>query len=79
MFHGIIAMDERNLRDLTALRPPTFGGHLGLFLELAPSAGRRDVPDPYFGGAAGFEKVLDLTERASEALLARIVDIHALR
>ncbi len=73
-FHWIFAMDERNLRDLKALCPPTYDGHLGLFLDLAPAVGRRDVPDPYFGGAAGFEKVLELTERASEALLARIVD-----
>jgi protein-tyrosine-phosphatase len=37
------------------------------------------VPDPYFGGPDGFETVLDLTERASEALLARIAALHELR
>jgi protein-tyrosine phosphatase len=38
----------------------------------------REVPDPYFGGADGFERVLELTERASEALLAHIVAAHRL-
>ena len=78
-FHWIFAMDLHNLRDLEALRPPDFSGYLGLFLDLVPGIGRREVPDPYFGGPDGFETVLDLTERASEALLARIVALHDLR
>jgi len=78
-FHWIFAMDLHNLRDLQALSPPGFGGHLGLFLDVVPEIGLREVPDPYFGGAAGFETVLDLTERASEALLARIAAVHQLR
>ena len=72
-------MDLHNLRDLEALRPLDFSGHLGLFLDLVPGIGRREVPDPYFGGADGFETVLDLAERASEALLARIAAAHELR
>ena len=71
-FDWILAMDLRNLRDLRTLRPPDYAGHLGLFLDLAPELGVREVPDPYFGGADGFETVLELTERASDALLARI-------
>ncbi len=71
-------MDLRNLRDLTALRPPEYKGHLGLLLDFVPELGLREVPDPYFGGAEGFETVLELTERASAALLAHIRDKHAL-
>ena len=78
-FDWIFAMDLRNLRDLQALRPSSYGGHLGLLLDLVPDIGRREVPDPYFGGAAGFEKVLELTERACEALLTRIADAQQLR
>jgi protein-tyrosine phosphatase len=77
-FEWILAMDRRNLRDLALLRPADFQGHLGLFLDLAPELGVREVPDPYFGGADGFEKVLELTERASAVLLARIVETHRL-
>ena len=66
-------MDLRNLRDLQALRPADHAGYLGLFLDFVPELGLREVPDPYFGGADGFETVLELAERASEGLLARIV------
>ena len=78
-FHWIFGMDLHNLRDLKALCPPAFAGHLGLFLDLVPDIGRREVPDPYFGGASGFETVLELAERASEALLNRITEKHHLR
>ena len=72
-FGWILAMDLRNLRDLQALRPADHAGYLGLFLDFVPELGLREVPDPYFGGADGFETVLELAERASEGLLARIV------
>ena len=71
-FAWILAMDMHNLRDLVALRPPAYAGHLGLLLDFVPDVGSREVPDPYFGGPEGFEQVLDLMERASAALLARI-------
>jgi len=71
-FDYILAMDLRNLRDLKALMPPGYGGYVGLLLDFAPRLGLREVPDPYFGSAEGFETVLELTERACEALLAHI-------
>ena len=69
-FSWIMAMDSGHLRILTAVKPKTFTGFLGLFLDFSPELGIRDVPDPYFGGLDGFERVLDLTERASVGLLA---------
>lgn len=71
-FRYIFAMDRENLKALQAMRPPGFQGHLGLFLEMAPALSVREVPDPYFGGSAGFEHVLDLIEVASDALLERL-------
>ena len=71
-FAWILAMDMGNLRDLVALRPRDYPGHLGLLLDFVPDVVAREVPDPYFGGPEGFEAVLDLMERASVALLARI-------
>jgi len=71
-FDWILAMDRANLAALEALRPADFGGHLGLFLDLAPDLGLSEVPDPYFGGPQNFAHALDLIERASEALLAKL-------
>jgi protein-tyrosine phosphatase len=71
-FRWILAMDRRNLRELTALRPLGHEGHVGLFLDLAPELGVHEVPDPYYGGADGFERVLDLIEAACDSLLEKI-------
>jgi protein-tyrosine phosphatase len=71
-FHWILAMDRANLRDLIAMRPSSHDGHVGLFLDLVPELGIREVPDPYYGATDGFEHVLDLIEIASDALLEKI-------
>ncbi len=39
------------------------------FLDYAPHLGVREVPDPYYGGGYGFERVLDLVEEASLGFL----------
>ena len=63
-FDYILAMDADNLARLQAESPDEHRHKLHLFLELA-EADEREVPDPYYGGAAGFERVLDLVEDAS--------------
>jgi len=68
----ILAMDEANLLVLQSMRPPDFGGHLGLLLDFAPELGVREVPDPYYGGREGFDRVLDLAEAAAAALIQRL-------
>jgi len=72
-FDWIVAMDEANLRVLTELRPSGFTGHLELLMNFVPDAQMREIPDPYYGGPEGFERVLDLVELASEALLLHVV------
>jgi protein-tyrosine phosphatase len=67
-FQWILAMDRANLAHLERLRPESFAGHLGLFLDLAPKLGVREVPDPYDEGPEVFERALDLIESASDAL-----------
>lgn len=71
-FGWILAMDEANMRALTEMRPPDYRGHLGLLLDFAPELGVREVPDPYYGGPDGFDRVLDLVEVSTAGLLARI-------
>jgi protein-tyrosine phosphatase len=67
-FDYIIAMDEDNLARLRDEAPEGHDARLHLFLEFAAGS-ETEVPDPYYGGAAGFERVLDLVEDASRGLL----------
>jgi len=70
-FDYIIAMDRDNLAVLHELAGDAHRGKLHLLLDF--STGPDDeVPDPYYGGAAGFERVLDLIEGASRGLLDRL-------
>lgn len=67
-FDYVVAMDRGNLAMLTQQSDAEHHHKIRLFLEF--SSGREDeVPDPYYGGAAGFERVLDLVEEASRGLL----------
>ncbi len=72
-FERIYAMDRLNLDALNDLRPRDYRGDLALFLDLAPELGVHEVPDPYYGPPQDFERVLDLVEQASTALVQRIV------
>jgi protein-tyrosine phosphatase len=75
LFDYVLAMDEQNLAELQRMRresgrsihqPPK----IQLLRDFDPTAPRgSSVPDPYYGGDAGFEEVLDVCERAAEGLL----------
>ena len=67
-FDYIIAMDEDNQMRLQDQAPDEHRSKVQLFLSFA-SVSETEVPDPYYGGAAGFERVLDLVEEASRGLL----------
>lgn len=68
----ILAMDESNYADLMDLALPEHKPKIHLFLDFAPNYTEREVPDPYYGGAEGFNHVFDLVTDASEGLLADI-------
>ena len=76
-FDYILAMDKQNLRDLQRLRPANFRGELDLFLRYG-DGGVLEVPDPYYGEGDGFERVLDLVEKASHQLLRTLIERHRL-
>jgi len=68
-FDYVLAMDSSNLEDLIAICPQQHRGKIQLFLEFAEDLSQREVPDPYYGGDQGFERVLDLIEMGARALL----------
>lgn len=71
-FDLVLAMDRDNHRALVALAGEKADGKLHLFLDFAPEAGRKEVPDPYFGGPEGFEHVLDLVEAGGRGVLREL-------
>jgi len=77
-FDYVLAMDRDNYNDLLPLCPTGEHMKLKLFLDFAQGVSETDVPDPYYGGATGFERVLDLIEQAGEGLLAEISQQHKL-
>ena len=68
----ILAMDRGHLRILRAIAPPDARARVGLFLDASARWKGGDVPDPYYGGVEGFERVLDMVEEAAARWLDRI-------
>ncbi len=71
-FDLILAMDRDNLRHLERMRPAGAPAQLRLFMEYADRPAGLEVPDPYTGGEADFDRVLDLTEAAARGLLTEL-------
>ncbi|SFU62831.1 low molecular weight protein-tyrosine-phosphatase [Pseudoduganella namucuonensis] len=71
-FDHILAMDHDNLKLLQAACPPEYRHKLGLFMQYAANSKSAVVPDPYSGGAQGFDIVLDYIEDASDGLVAAL-------
>ncbi len=73
-FDLIIAMDRLNRETLLERSPAPFRERIRLFMEFAGDSEVEDVPDPYYGGAPGFERVLDLAEEAAAGLLEDVLE-----
>lgn len=71
-FDLILAMDNDNIEELRKIAPAASQDKIHLMLDFAPGHEEEQVPDPYYGGAKGFDYVLDLVEAASDGLLAKI-------
>ncbi|MDZ7805027.1 low molecular weight protein-tyrosine-phosphatase [Thiohalophilus sp.] len=71
-FDYVLAMDEENYHNLARICPPEHREKLHMFLDFAPHLNESEVPDPYYGGAKGFDRVFDMVEEASRGLLADI-------
>ena len=71
-FDYVLAMDRENHENLLDICPDGFEHKIRLFMEFAPTRSEREVPDPYFGGPAGFDRVLDMIDEAAAGLLEDI-------
>ncbi|MBJ7359770.1 MAG: low molecular weight phosphotyrosine protein phosphatase [Nocardioides sp.] len=68
----VLAMDEQNLADVLAAATSAHQGRVRLFRDFDPIGTGGEVPDPYYGGNAGFEEVLAMVERTSAALVSAL-------
>lgn len=68
-FDFVVALDDEHMRLMRRNCPPELQHKLHDLMKFAPQAAYREVPDPYYGPAEGFELVLDLLEEAIEGLL----------
>ena len=68
-FDLILAMDQSNLAALREMCPPQHGRKVQRLLDYADGMRGQDVPDPYYGNAQGFERVLDLCELGASGLI----------
>ncbi|KAH6791768.1 protein-tyrosine phosphatase [Perilla frutescens var. hirtella] len=81
-FDLILAMDRRNKEDILAAferwkkresLPADAAKKVQLMCSYCKRHSESEVPDPYYGGQQGFEKVLDILEDACESVLENIV------
>jgi len=74
-FDYVLTMDEENYRAVAA-RCRNGSAEVRPFLDYVAESAETEVPDPFYGGPEGFERVLDLVEEASEGLLEEIKKKH---
>jgi protein-tyrosine phosphatase len=71
-FDLILAMDRHNLSLIEQLKPSHSRAKLALMMEYAPTEGREEVPDPYYGSQADFTLMCNLLDLATRNLLHRL-------
>ena len=78
-FDLILAMDRENYQDILFLDPAgKYQDKVRLMCDFATHHSEREVPDPYYGGSEGFDKVIDLLLDACEGLLEHVVKTYKL-
>lgn len=76
-FDYILTMDKENYADVLELdKERKYFDKILMMTKFCTNHDEEEVPDPYYGGPAGFEKVLDLLEDACEGLLNHVLSEH---
>jgi protein-tyrosine phosphatase len=78
-FDLVLAMDREHEAFLARMTQPSSGHRLRLMMSYARCFPQKEVPDPYYGGPQGFERVLDMLEDASLGLLEALLNEPVLR
>ncbi|MCH8326854.1 MAG: low molecular weight phosphotyrosine protein phosphatase, partial [Bacteroidetes bacterium] len=74
-FDYIITMDDENYRDITSMDTEgNYTNKIHKMMKFCKTNKTDEVPDPYYDGSEGFEKVLNILEDACNGLLEKIID-----
>ncbi len=71
-FEYVLAMDRSHYHELARICPDRYEDRLHMFLSFAAELAVDEVPDPYYGGASGFETVLDIIEVGARGLIQHL-------
>lgn len=77
-FDYVLASDQNNITSLLRVCPQEYAAKLRLLMSFGTQHDVLSIPDPYYGSAQGFERVLDMVEDAAQGLLRHIRDKHGL-
>jgi len=75
-FDCVLAMDRLNMRELAGVAGAAQARGFELFLPFAGIDTPPEVPDPYYGGSADFERVIELAEAGVNGLIRRCALAH---
>lgn len=74
-FDWILAMDRSNLDFIKRICPDaSLLSKVSLITDYCSEKNYQGVPDPYYGGAQGFDEVIDILEDAIEGLFEKVLD-----
>ncbi|NEN22590.1 low molecular weight phosphotyrosine protein phosphatase [Cryomorpha ignava] len=72
-YDEIYVMDESNYENVIALaRNDSDKKKVDLFMNLSHPGENIDVPDPYFGGESGFQKVYEMLSQSADVLISKL-------
>ena len=71
-FDFIFAMDQSNITNAKLIKPKPGSAQLALFTQFANLGDNIEIPDPYYGGADGFENAYQMIKQASIGALDRL-------
>ena len=78
-YDHILAMDNENFQSLQEKCPEEYVHKISMIMEFSPDSGVIEVPDPYFGNIAGFERVFSMLEISMKGLVEQLHDDENLR
>jgi protein-tyrosine phosphatase len=79
-FDFVVVMDGENFSEVDQRKAAADGtAEVKRLREWDPAADSLDVPDPYYGGPSGFDRVHEIIERACAAMVEELVNQHASR